>query len=232
MVVGNILISFSFSLLKNLPSVPHSGCSQHLVSVMEGPLFSIPSPTFIVPSVFDYGHSDRREVFEVLICISFILMMLTSFHEIFKTLWVKLTYSNGLFEHLLCFEYFSDDLSRTFLERSVFFLKPFRHCEYKYHFSSIQLLSRVLTLCDPIDCSTPGFPVHQQLLELSQNHVHLVGDAIHPSHPLLSPSPLAFNPSQHQGLFKWVSFSYQVAKVLEFQLQYQSFQWIFTVDFL
>ena len=83
------------------------------------------------------------------------------------------------------------------------------------------------TLCDPINHSTPGLPVHHQLPEFIQTHVHQVGDAIQPSHPLLSPSPPTFNLSQHQGLFKWVSSSHQVAKVLEFQLQHQSFQWIF-----
>ena len=77
-----------------------------------------------------------------------------------------------------------------------------------------------LTLCDPMDCSMPGFPVHHQLPELAQTPVHWIGDAIQPSHPLLSPSP-AFNLSQHEGLSQWVSSSYQVAKVLEFQLQYQ-----------
>ena len=87
------------------------------------------------------------------------------------------------------------------------------------------------TLCDPMDCSTPGFPVHHQLPELTQTPVHWVSDAIQPSHPLSSPSPLAFNHSQHQGLFKWVSSSHQVAKVLEFQLQHRSFQW-FRPDFL
>ena len=81
-------------------------------------------------------------------------------------------------------------------------------------------------LCDPMDCSTPGFPVHHQLLELTQTHVHPVGDAIQPSHPLSSPSPPAFNLSQHQGLFQWVSSSHQSAKVLELQLLHQSFQWI------
>ena len=70
------------------------------------------------------------------------------------------------------------------------------------------------------------------LLEFAQTHVHWVSDAIQPSHPLLSPSPPAFNFSQHQGLFKWVSSLHQVTKVLEFQLQHQSFQWIFRVDFL
>ena len=77
-----------------------------------------------------------------------------------------------------------------------------------------------------MDCSTPGFPVHHQLPELTQTHVHWTGDAIQRSHPLSPPSPPAFNPSQYQGLFKWVSSSHQVAKVLEFQLQHQSFQWI------
>ena len=83
-------------------------------------------------------------------------------------------------------------------------------------------------LCSPMDCSRPGFPVQNKLLELAQIHVHQVGDAIQPSHPLLSPSPPAFSPSQHQGLFQWVSSSHQVAKELELQLQHQSFQWIRT----
>ena len=88
------------------------------------------------------------------------------------------------------------------------------------------------TLWDPMDYSMPGFPVHHQLPEPAQTHVHWVSDAIQPSHRLLSPSPPIFNLSQHQGLFQWVSSSYQVAKVLEFQLQHQSFQWIFRTDFL
>ena len=88
------------------------------------------------------------------------------------------------------------------------------------------------TLCSPMDCSTPGLPVHHQLPEFAQTHVHWVGDAIQPSYPLLSPFPPTFNLSQHQGLFQWVSFSHQVDKVLEFQLQHQSFQWIFRIDFL
>ena len=72
------------------------------------------------------------------------------------------------------------------------------------------------TLCDPMDCSTPGLPVHHQLPEHAQTHVHRLGDAIQPPHPLSSPSPPAFNLSQHQGLFQWVSSSHQVARVLEF----------------
>ena len=79
-------------------------------------------------------------------------------------------------------------------------------------------------LCDPMDCSTPGLPVHYQLLELTQTHVHCVSDAIQPSHPLSSPSPPTFNLSLHQDLFQCVSSSHQVAKVLEIQLQHQSFQ--------
>ena len=78
--------------------------------------------------------------------------------------------------------------------------------------------------CDPMNCSMPGLPVHHQLAEPTQTHLHWVGDTIQLSHPLSSPSPPVFSLSQHQGLFKWVSSSHQVAKVLEFQLQHQSFQ--------
>ena len=74
------------------------------------------------------------------------------------------------------------------------------------------------TLCDPMNCSMPGLPVHHQLPEFTQTHIHRVGDAIQPSHPLSSPSPPAPNPSQYQGLFQWVNSSHEVAKVLEFQL--------------
>ena len=88
------------------------------------------------------------------------------------------------------------------------------------------------TLCNPMDCSTSDFPVHHQLQEPTQTHIHWVSDANQPSHPLPFPSPLASNLSQHQGLFKWVSSSHQVVRVLEFQLQHQSFQWIFRTDLL
>ena len=88
-----------------------------------------------------------------------------------------------------------------------------------------------LTLSNPMDCSVPGFPVHNQLPELAQILVHQVGDAIQPSHPLSFSSP-ALNLSQRQGLLQWVSSSNQVAKVLEFQLQHQSFQWIFRTHLL
>ena len=100
-------------------------------------------------------------------------------------------------------------------------------------FISVQFSRSVMsTLCGPMTCSTPGLPIHHQLPEFTKTHVHWVGDAIQPSHPLSSPSPPTFNLSQHQGLFKWVSSSYQVAQVLEFQLHHQSFQWIFRTDFL
>ena len=88
------------------------------------------------------------------------------------------------------------------------------------HLMTVQFSSvaqSCLTLCDPMKCSTPGLPVHHQLLEFTQTHVHWVGDVIHPSHPLLSSSPPGPNPSQDQGLFQWVNFSHEVAKVLEFQ---------------
>ena len=74
------------------------------------------------------------------------------------------------------------------------------------------------TLCNPMNRSTPGLPVHHQLPEFTQTHVHRVGDAIQPSHPLSSTSPPAPNPSQHQSLFQCVNSSHEVAKVLEFQL--------------
>ena len=80
-----------------------------------------------------------------------------------------------------------------------------------------------------MDCSTPGFPVHHQLPEPTQTHVHRVGDAIQPFHPLSCLSP-AFILPQHQGLFQWVSSSHRVAKVLAFQLQHQVFQWIFVFN--
>ena len=103
-------------------------------------------------------------------------------------------------------------------------------------FSSIQFSSVAQscpTLCNPMNrSSTPGLPVHHQLPEFTQTHVHRVGDAIQPSHSLLSPSSPVPNPSQHQGLFQWVNSSHEVAKVLEFQLQHQSFQWTPRTDLL
>ena len=87
--------------------------------------------------------------------------------------------------------------------------------------SSVQFISvaqSCSTLCDPMNRSMPGLPVHHQLPEFTQTHIHRISDAIQPSHPLSSPSPPAPNPSQHQSLFQWVNSSHEVAKVLEFQL--------------
>ena len=102
--------------------------------------------------------------------------------------------------------------------------------QYIVQFSSV--IQSCLTLWNPMNRSTPGLLVHHKLPESTQTHVHWVGDAIQPSHPLSSPSPPALNLSQHQGLFQWVISSHQVAKVLEFQLQHQSFQWIPRTDLL
>ena len=106
----------------------------------------------------------------------------------------------------------------------------------KFHLVSFSQFRSVTqscpTLCDPMDCSTPGLPVHYQLLESTQTHVHQVSDAIQPSHPLPSPSPPALNHSQHQSLSKGVSSSHQVAKVLEFQLHHPSLQRTLRTDLL
>ena len=115
-----------------------------------------------------------------------------------------------------------------FLRLLLFFKVSYSLCSL--HFISVAKLYP--TLCDLMDCSTPGFPVLHELPELAQTHVHWVGDAVQPSHPLSSHFPPAFNLSQHQGLFQGVSSSHQVAKVLEFQLQHQSFRWIVRTDFL
>ena len=127
--------------------------------------------------------------------------------------------------------------TRSLLHRgkNVSGVELLRIMKFNIFHSSVQFSSVAQscpTLCDPMDCSTPGFPVYHQLLDLTQTHVHWAGDAIQLSHPLSSPSPPTPNPSQHQGLFQWVNSSHEVAKVLEFQLQHQSFQWIFRTDFL
>ena len=96
-----------------------------------------------------------------------------------------------------------------------------KSCSVSLVISSVQFSSVAQscpTLCKPVNHSMPGFPVYHQLPEFTQTHVHWIGDAIQPSHPLLSPSPPALNLSQNQGIFQWVSSSHQVAKVLEFQL--------------
>ena len=95
-------------------------------------------------------------------------------------------------------------------------------CKKTSHCVAIVQLLSLVWLCNPMDCTMPGVPVHHQLLGLAQTHAHWVGDTIQPSHPLSSPSPPTLNLSEHQGLFKWVSSSHQTAKLLEFQLQHQS----------
>ena len=107
---------------------------------------------------------------------------------------------------------------------------PLGYCLYLL--CSVQFTHSCPTLCHPMDCSMPGLPVHDQLPEFIQTHVHWLGDAIQPSHPLLSPSSSTFSLSQHQGLFSWLNSLHQVAKILEFQIQHQSFQWTPRTDLL
>ena len=124
------------------------------------------------------------------------------------------------------------NINNEFLKEEIY---PHFQTKSKLQYLTVQFSSVIQScpsLCYPKDCSMPGLPVHHQPPEFTQTQVHWVGDAIQPSYPLSSPSPPTFNLSQHQGLFKWVRSSHQVAKVLEFQLQHQSFQWIVRTDFL
>ena len=121
---------------------------------------------------------------------------------------------------VLAFNPFSDPWSNGKDEQN-------RNCDICYCCSFAKLCP---TLCDPMDCNMPGFPVLHCLLEFAQIHVHWVGDVIQWSHPLRPPSPFAFSLAQHQGLFQWISSPWQVAK--EFELQHQSCQWILRTDFL
>ena len=117
-------------------------------------------------------------------------------------------------------------LGKVFLSINQLMNNVYPAADTMSHLSSVQFSrSVILTLCNPMNHSTPGLLVHHQLPEFTQTHVHQVGDTIQPPHPLSSPSLPAPNPSQHQGLFQWVNSSHKVAKVLEFQLQHQSFQW-------
>ena len=109
----------------------------------------------------------------------------------------------------------------TLVFKSSFTQHKIKHKNLISQFSSVT--QSCPTLCDPMDHSMPGFPVHHQLPEFTQTHVHWVSDAIQPSHPLSSPSPSTINLSQYQGPFKWVTSSHQVAKLLEFQLYHQTF---------
>ena len=137
--------------------------------------------------------------------------------------WVSISFSRGIF--------LTQGLNPGFLHcRQVVYYLSHQRSLSSVQFSSVA--QSCPTVCNLMNCSTPGLPVHHQLPEFTQTHAHGVGDAIQPSHPLLSPSPPAPNPSQHQGLFQWVNSSHQVAKVLEFQLQHQSFQWTPRTDLL
>ena len=105
------------------------------------------------------------------------------------------------------------------LPKKLIYFQRMKHGIFFLIFLFIHSVAQLcLTLFDPMNCSTPGLPVHHQLLEFTQTHVHWVGDAIQPHHPLSSSSPPAPNPSQHQSLFQWVNSSHEVAKVLDFQL--------------
>ena len=131
--------------------------------------------------------------------------------------------------------YFFSDWSNFYSYLNLWILPRYKLQDTSglFIFVVVRLLSQLcLILCNPMNCSTRSFPVLHCLLKFAQTDVHWISDAIQPSHPLLPASPLALNLSQHQGLFQWVSSSHQVAKVLELQLQYQSFQWLFRVDFL
>ena len=136
---------------------------------------------------------------------------------------LMIIYNNGMLSHDLFY------FAHIFFDEG-----SFKICFHGYvSFSSFSSVAQsCLTLCNPMNHSTPGLLVHHQLLEFTQTHVHWVSDAIQPSHPLSSPSPHAPNPSQHQSLFQWVSSSQEVAKVLEFQLQHHSLQWNPRADLL
>ena len=166
---------------------------------------------------FSFSFSTLSLFFSFLYCTPFLSLPLyvhdwvlgqhTHCVQIFTTSWLSFTRWHGMY-------LVRDQPSRKLMA---------------VQFSSVAQLCP--TLCEPMDCSMPGLPVHHQLLEPAQTHVHWVGDAIQPSHLLSSPPPPTFNLSQHQGLFQWVSSLHRVAKGLEFQLQHQSFQWIFRTDF-
>ena len=115
-----------------------------------------------------------------------------------------------------------DDLANINWYQLILHLFVFRRCS---------VAQSCLTLCNPIDCSTPGLPVPHHLPKFPQVHVDCNGNVTLPSHPLMPSSP-ALSLSQHQGLFQCVSCLYQMTKIMEFQLQHQSFQWVFKVDFL
>ena len=139
--------------------------------------------------------------------------------------------SHGIFGvHPVALPMYSKPLFSPFFKKNYFYWWVANLMLCSVQFSSVAQLCP--TLCNPMNCSMPGLPVHHQLPEFTHTHVHQVSDAIQPSHPLSSPSPPALNVSQHQGLFQWVGSLHQVAKVLEFQLQHQPFQWTPRTDLL
>jgi len=134
---------------------------------------------------------------------------------------VDSNFSHEIKRHLLLERKDMRNLDSILGSKGITLLKKvFQEKNQYWFFQSVQFTSvaqRCLTLCDPMNRSTPGLPVNHQLLEFTQTHVHRVGDAIQPSHPLSSTSPPAPNPSQHQSLFQGVNTSHEVAKVLELQ---------------
>ena len=132
--------------------------------------------------------------------------------------WSFVSFCKCLFK---CFPLFQIDLSFYYWIVIILYI-VWVQFPYQIHDISFSQFSSVAqscpTLCDPMNHSTQGLPVHHQLPEFTQTHIHRVSDAIQPSHPLSSPSPPAPNPSQHQSLFQWVTSSHEVAKLLEFQL--------------
>ena len=110
------------------------------------------------------------------------------------------------------------DIHTHICSKIYLYVQKYIYISICFYFYVRSVAQSCLTLCDPMNCSTPGLPVHHQLPEFTQTHIHWVSDAIQPSHPLSSPSPPAPNPPQHQSLFQWVNSSREVAKVLEFQL--------------
>ena len=158
-------------------------------------------------------------------------------------LW-KILKEMGIPDHLTCFlrnlyanqEAWAKSRHETTewfkIEKGVYQGYTLSLCLFNFYAEFSSVAQSCPTLCNLMNHSTPGLPVHHQFPESTQTHVHWVGDAIQPSHPLSSHSPPALNLSQHQGLFLWVSSSLQMAKVLEFQLQHQSFQWTPKTDLL
>ena len=162
----------------------------------------------------------------------FIQMMLTSIWQNLSLNFLKTKISLGNLasscKMILEFIWAISSLENSQCQNCIVF-----QLKFNWNLGSVQFSHSVSpTLCDPMDCSMPGLTVHHQLPEFTQINVHWVGEASLPSHPLSSPSPPAPNPSQHQGLFQWVNSWHEVAEVLEFQLQHQSFQWTPRTDLL